>query len=61
MFKGSVTITRIKKSEKDEPLYIILIEKAIDIILNSDTLVNIICLPKDLKELTVGFCIQQES
>lgn len=34
---------------------IILIEKSIDIIVNSKPLVSIICLPKDLKELAVGF------
>ena len=33
----------------------VLIESPIDIFVNSEPLVNIICLNKDLKELTVGF------
>jgi FdhD protein len=33
----------------------ILIEKALDIYINSEPLVNILCLPKDLKELAMGF------
>lgn len=33
----------------------VLIESPVDILINSEPLVNIICLPKDLKELAVGF------
>jgi len=33
----------------------VLIESPVDLIVNSEPLVNIICLPKDLKELAVGF------
>jgi FdhD protein len=55
MFKRSVDITRIKKDEVLKTEDVILIESPIDIIVNSEPLVNIICLPKDLKELAVGF------
>lgn len=55
MFKRKVNITRIKKDKKEEMQDIVLVESPIDIIVNSEPLVNIICLPKDLKELAVGF------
>ena len=55
MFKRKVNITRIKKKEKEELEDIILVERPIDIFIKSEPLVNIICLPKDLKELTYGF------
>ncbi len=55
MFKRPVKITRIKKEERSEINDIVLIESPIDLIVNSEPLVNIICLPKDLKELAVGF------
>ena len=55
MFKRSVKITRITKEEKSETEDIVLIESPIDLFVNSEPLVNIICLPKDLKELGVGF------
>jgi FdhD protein len=55
MFKRSVNILKIEKSEKKETKDIVLLESAIDIIVNSESLANIICLPKDLKELAVGF------
>lgn len=55
MFKRSVNITRIKKSEKENTQDIVLVESPIDIIVNSEPLVNIICLPKDLRELSIGF------
>jgi len=55
MFKRSVKITRITKDEKSETEDIVLIESPIDLLVNSEPLVNIICLPKDLKELGVGF------
>ena len=55
MYKRSGNITKIKKSEKTEVQDIVLIESPIDLYVNSKLLVNIICLPKDLKELVVGF------
>jgi len=55
LFKRNVNITRIKKQEKEYLQDIILIESPIDIFINSEPLVNIICLPKDLKELAFGF------
>ena len=55
MFKRSVNITRIKKSEKENTQDIVLVESPIDLVVNSEPLVNIICLPKDLKELAIGF------
>jgi len=55
LFKRSVNITRIKKTKKEKIQDIVLVEKPIDIIVNSEPLVNIICLPKDLKKLALGF------
>ncbi|NHJ21013.1 MAG: formate dehydrogenase accessory sulfurtransferase FdhD [Candidatus Lokiarchaeota archaeon] len=55
MFQKEVSITRIHKEERTEELDTVLIESSIDIFVNSEPLVNIICLNKDLKELTVGF------
>ncbi|MFX1376354.1 MAG: formate dehydrogenase accessory sulfurtransferase FdhD [Promethearchaeota archaeon] len=55
MFKRKVNITRIKKGQKEETNDIVLYESSIDIFVNSKPIVNIICLPKDLKELSVGF------
>ncbi len=55
MFQRKVNITRVHKEEKKEELDTVLIESPIDIFVNSEPLVNIICLNKDLKELTVGF------
>ena len=55
MFKRSVNITRIKKSKKSDEIDTVLIESPIDLNVNSEPLANIICLPKDLKELAVGF------
>lgn len=55
MFKRSVNISRIKKNEKTELEDTVLIESPIDLYVNSEALVNIICLPHDLKELSVGF------
>ena len=54
-FKRKVNITRIKKEQKFEEIDIVLIESAINLIVNSKSIVNIICLPNDLKELAVGF------
>jgi FdhD protein len=55
LFKRSFNIVRIHKSKKEEIQDTVLIEKPIDIFVNSEPLVNIICLPKDLKELALGF------
>jgi len=55
VFKRSVNITRIKKNEKTDEKDTVLIESPIDLIVNSEPLVNIICLPSDLKELALGF------
>ncbi|TFF87986.1 MAG: formate dehydrogenase accessory sulfurtransferase FdhD [Promethearchaeota archaeon] len=55
MFKRKVSVTQIKKNQKRSIEDIVLIEKPINFFLNSESLVNIICLPKNLKELTVGF------
>ena len=55
MFKRKVNITRIKKNEISEDIDIILIETPVDIFINSESLVNIVCLPDSLKELAVGF------
>ncbi|MHA1194091.1 MAG: formate dehydrogenase accessory sulfurtransferase FdhD [Promethearchaeota archaeon] len=54
-FKRKVNITRIKKEQKVDEIDIVLIESAINLIVNSKSIVNIICLPRDLKELAVGF------
>ncbi|NVM37032.1 MAG: formate dehydrogenase accessory sulfurtransferase FdhD [Candidatus Lokiarchaeota archaeon] len=55
MFKRKVKIFKIKKDKKEEIEDIILYETPIDIYVNSEQIVNIICLVKDLKELSVGF------
>jgi len=55
MYQRKVNITRVHKKEKKEELDTVLIESPIDLYVNSEPLVNIICLNKDLKELTVGF------
>ena len=55
MYKRKVNITRIRKDQIIEELDVVLIESPIDIIVNSEPLVNIICLNKDIKELAIGF------
>ncbi|MEJ2249918.1 MAG: formate dehydrogenase accessory sulfurtransferase FdhD [Candidatus Lokiarchaeota archaeon] len=55
MFKRKIHVTRIKKNKKIQLEDEVLIEQSIDIIVNNSPLVNIICLPKDLKELAAGF------
>ncbi len=55
MFKRSVNISRIKKREKTDLKDIVLVESPIDLFVNSEALVNIICLPHNLKELSIGF------
>jgi len=55
MYQRKINITKIHKGVKKEEIDLVLIESPIDIIVNSEPLVNIICLNKDLKELTAGF------
>ena len=55
MYKRKVPITQIKKDIKSEIIDQVLVEKPINILINSQSLVNIICLPKDLKQLVIGF------
>jgi len=55
MYQRKVNITKIHKGVIKEEIDLVLIESPIDIVVNSEPLVNIICLNKDLKELTVGF------
>ncbi len=55
MFKRKVKIFKIKKDKQEEVEDIVLYETPIDLYVNSKQLVNIICLAKDLKELSVGF------
>ncbi|MFX0004755.1 MAG: formate dehydrogenase accessory sulfurtransferase FdhD [Candidatus Hodarchaeota archaeon] len=55
MFKRIVKISQIKKGKKEETDDIILYETPIDLYVNSKSLVNIICLANDLKELAIGF------
>ncbi|MFX1501015.1 MAG: formate dehydrogenase accessory sulfurtransferase FdhD [Promethearchaeota archaeon] len=55
MYKRKVKIFRLKKDRKEEIDDVILYETPIDIFVNSEKIVNIICLTKNLKELTVGF------
>jgi len=55
LFKRKIKIFKIKKDKKEELDDVVLYESSIDIYVNSEQLVNIICLPKDLKELTIGF------
>ncbi len=55
MYKRKVNITKIHKGVIKEEIDLVLIESPIDIVVNSEPLVNIICLNKDLKELTAGF------
>ncbi len=55
MFKRKINIIRIKNNKKSGIQDIVLIENPIDLYVNSEPLVNIICLPKDLKELALGF------
>ncbi|MHA1149743.1 MAG: formate dehydrogenase accessory sulfurtransferase FdhD [Promethearchaeota archaeon] len=55
MSKRIVNITRIKKDQVIKTHDTVVIEAPVEIIVNSKSLVEIICLPEDLKELTVGF------
>jgi len=55
MHERKVNITRIDKNTKTDEIDTVLVEQAIDIYVDSNPIANIICLPKDLKELAVGF------
>ncbi len=55
MYQKKVKITRIQKEQRKEEMDTVLIESPIDIFVNSEPLVNIVCLNKDLRDLTVGF------
>ena len=55
MSKRPVNITRIKKDQVIQTQDTVLIEAPAQIIVNGESLVDIICLPEDLKELAVGF------
>ena len=55
MVKRPVNIARINKSKKENIKDIVLIESPIELTINSEPFVNIICLPQDLKELAIGF------
>jgi FdhD protein len=55
LFQRKVNITRIKRDHRTQEYDTVLIESPIDILVNSQPLVNVICLAKDLKELAVGF------
>jgi len=55
LFKRKIKIFKIKKDKQEELEDIVLYETPIDLYVNSKPLVNIICLAKDLKELSIGF------
>jgi FdhD protein len=55
MYQKKIKITRIHKEQRNEEIDTVLLETSIDIFVNSQPLVNIICLNKDLKELAIGF------
>ena len=55
MYERKVSITRILKDQKYEDIDTVLIESSVDIIIDSNPIASIICLPSDLKELAVGF------
>jgi FdhD protein len=55
MYERKVKITRILKDQKYEDIDTVLVESSVDIIINSNPIASIICLPSDLKELAVGF------
>jgi len=55
MFKRVVDITRVHKNSLEKVNDIILIETPVDLIVNGEPLVNIVCLAKDLNYLGIGF------
>jgi len=52
MFQRKVNITRVHKEEKKEELDTVLIESPIDIVVNSEPLVKIICFHHSLLLMT---------
>ena len=55
MFKRVVDITKIHKNKKEKVNDTIVIETPVDLIVNGEPLVNIVCLAKDLDYLGIGF------
>ncbi|MBN1214545.1 MAG: formate dehydrogenase accessory sulfurtransferase FdhD [Candidatus Lokiarchaeota archaeon] len=55
MYKRKIPITQIIKNEKVELHDQVLIERSVNISINSQPLVNILCLPKNIKQLAIGF------
>lgn len=55
MFKKKIKITQIIRNKKKLIEDFVVIERPINIFINSKPLATIICLPKDLKELAIGF------
>jgi FdhD protein len=55
MYKRKVTIIRIKDNKKLEVVDEVVVEESVDICVNSEPLVSILCLSTDLKELAIGF------
>ena len=55
MFERKVDITRILKDQKYEDIDTVLVESSVDIIIDSNPIASIICLPIELKELAIGF------
>ncbi|TFG06277.1 MAG: formate dehydrogenase accessory sulfurtransferase FdhD [Promethearchaeota archaeon] len=55
MFKRKVNITRVHDAQVESLDDTVLIESPIDIFVNSEPVVNIVCLPNHLKELAIGF------
>jgi FdhD protein len=55
MYERKVNITRILKDQKYDDIDTVLVESSIDIIVDSNPIASIICLPSDLKDLAVGF------
>jgi FdhD protein len=55
MFKRTYKIKKLHKGELRDLEDVILIERPVTIKINTYPMVSIICLPKDIKELAVGF------
>lgn len=55
LYKRNVNITKIIKNELREEIDSVLIETPINVLINDIPIVNLTCLPKDLKELAIGF------
>ncbi len=55
MYKTEIPILRIVNRNMERKMDEVLVETPIELYLNGNTFVNIICLAKDLKELVLGF------